>query len=461
MIFQDTIAAIGTPVGESGIGIIRMSGKKSFSIARRIFQPPPGKNVDWKASFKVHYGWIVDPETKELVDEVLLTLMPAPKSYTREDIVEINCHGGPLPLRKTLELTLRLGARLAEPGEFTKRAFLNGRIDLAQAESVLNIVQAKTEKGLGIALSQLKGALSKKINSLKEKMVDFLSSLEAEIEFGEEDIELSPRKEKESHLKRILAQIDLLLKTAEEGRVYKEGLKAAIIGKPNVGKSTLLNVLLQRERAIVSHTPGTTRDTLEEMINIKGFPLWLIDTAGLRKAKDEMEEEAVRRAHTKLEEADIILLVVDGSIPLEEEDISIFRRVEKEKTLLVINKIDLPQKVNRERIKSFFANRKQVEISATKETNLEKLKRKIADFVLKETALSSPDYFILSIRQEQALQQARESVKRALLGARRKFSEELIAFDLREGIDRLGEITGEVVAEDILDRVFSRFCIGK
>lgn len=461
MMSEDTITAVATAIGESGIGIVRMSGKESFLIARKIFQPPSGKKVNWKTSFKTHYGWIIDPQTKELIDEVLLTLMPAPKSYTREDVAEINCHGGPIPLRKTLRLTLKLGARLAEAGEFTKRAFLNGRIDLAQAESVLEVVQAKTEKSLEIALAQLKGGLSKKINTLKKKMVDSLSYLEAEIEFEEEDIKHLSRKDKETRLEGILLEIDLLLKTARGGKVYKEGLKAVIAGRPNVGKSSLLNTLLQRERAIVSHIPGTTRDTIEEMINIKGFPLWIIDTAGLREVEGEVEEEAVRRTHAKLEEANIILLMVDGSSPLKEEDVLIFERIKKEKTQVVVNKIDLPQKINKERIKSFFPGQEVLEISATEEINLEKLKERIAEFALKEATLSPDGFFILTIRQEQALEQARQNVERALLGAKEKLWPELIAFDLREGINRLGEITGEVATDDILDQIFSHFCIGK
>ena len=350
---------------------------------------------------------------------------------------------------------------MAEAGEFTKRAFLNGRIDLAQAESVLEVVQAKTEKSLEIALNQLKGGLSEKINTLKKKMVDFLSCLEAEIEFGEEDIEHLSRKDEESRLKDILVQIALLLKTARRGRVYKDGLKAVIVGRPNVGKSSLLNTLLQRERAIVSHIPGTTRDTIEEMINIKGFPLWIIDTAGLREVEGKIEEEAVRRTHAKLEEANIILLMVDGSLPLEKEDISILERMKKEKTLLIVNKIDLSQRINKGRVNSFFPGQEVVEISATQEINLEKLKERIAEFALKEAVVSSSDSLILSIRQEQALEQAKQNIERALLGTRGKLSEELIAFDLREAIDRLGEITGEIVADDILDQIFSHFCIGK
>lgn len=461
MILEDTIAAIATPVGESGIGIVRMSGKRSFPIAKKIFQPPKGRKINWTSSFKTHHGWIFDPKTKKIVDEVLLTLMRAPKSYTREDIVEINCHGGPLPLRKTLQLTLRLGARLAQPGEFTKRAFLNGRIDLAQAESVLDIVQAKTEKSLEMALGQLGGKLSKKIDLLKRKIADFLSYLEAEIDFPDENIESLSRKNKENHLKEILTKINSLLEVGKMGKIYREGLKAAIVGKPNVGKSSLLNTLLQRERAIVSYSPGTTRDTIEEMINIKGFPLWIIDTAGLREVKDMVEKEALRRTHSQLEEANIILLMVDGSFPLNGKDASIFKGIEAKKTLVIINKIDLPQRLDKEKISSFFPEQKIIEISATKEINLEKLKEEIADFALKEATFSSSNSFILNIRQEEALEKAKQNIKRALEGTKQKLSEELIAFEVREGINKLGEITGKIVTDDILERIFSHFCIGK
>jgi tRNA modification GTPase len=461
MSLEDTVAALSTPVGESGIGIVRMSGGRSFPIAKKIFRPPRGNKIDWTCSFRIHYGWIVDPETGKPVDEVLLTLMQAPKTYTREDIVEINCHGGPIPLRKTLELTLKFGARLAEPGEFTKRAFLKGRIDLSQAESVLDIVQAKTEKDLEIAVHHLKGDLSGKINGIKKKMVDLLSCLEAEIDFGYEDIVPLSSQEIEDQLKQILRMINSLLEIGKTSRIYREGLRAVIIGKPNVGKSSLLNTLLQKDRAIVSRSPGTTRDTIEEMIIVKGFPLWIIDTAGLREVKRQVEKEAVRRTQGKIEEANIILLMVDGSGTLGQEDESIFRAIEKKKTLVVINKVDLPQKVDKERIRYFFPDVRMVEISATQEINLAQLKEEIANFALKETTFSTSNSLIITLRQQCALELTSQNVNRALDGLRNKFSEELIAFDLKEGISRLGEITGEVVADEILDEIFSHFCIGK
>ena len=457
---EDTIAAISTPVGYSGIGIVRISGKKSFSIAKKIFHPVKSK-INWSSSsFKMFYGWIINPENKQRIDEVLLSLMRAPRTYTREDIVEINCHGGPLPLRKTLELVLRYGARLARPGEFTERAFLKGRIDLLQAESVLNIIQAKTDKALEIALNQLRGGLSRKIYSLKDKMVDLLSLIETEINFPEEDIDFPSIKDKEKKFEEILRIITSLRKMGKEGRIYQEGVKVVIVGKPNVGKSTLLNTLLQQERAIVTPIPGTTRDTIEEMININGFPLTLIDTAGLRKVKNKIEIEGVKRTYSKIKEADIILLIIEGSSPLTKEDITLLQEVKREKTLLVINKIDLPQKLEKKELESFFPEKKIIEISAIKEINIERLKQKIAKFV-NEEVISSSNGIVISIKEEEILKKVEKNIERAFKTLKERLPLELVAFDLKEGINKIGEITGEVTTEDILGQIFSQFCIGK
>ncbi len=460
MNFQDTIVAISTLVGYSGIGIVRISGKKSFSIAKKIFHPVKNK-VDWASSFKMYYGWILDPENEQKIDEVLLSLMRAPRTYTREDIVEINCHGGPLPLRKILELVLKHGARLAEPGEFTKRAFLKGRIDLLQAESVLNVIQAKTEKALKIALNQLEGGLSQKIYSLKEKIVNFLSLIEAELNFPEEDISFLTEKEKRERFEEILRMVTSLLKMGREGRIYQEGVKAAIVGKPNVGKSTLFNTLLQEERAIVTPIPGTTRDTIEEMVNIDGFPLRIIDPAGLRKVRSRIEIEGVKRTHLKIKEADLILFMIEGSSPLNQKDIAILKKIKKEKTLLVINKIDLPQKLEKKKVEYFFPEKKIVEISATREINIEKLKQKIAEFVNKEVVSSPLDLIAISLREEEILRGVKKNIDRAFKSLKEELPLELVAFDLREGVRRIGEITGEVSTEDILEQIFSQFCIGK
>jgi len=465
---NDTIVAISTPIGESGIGIVRMSGGNSFPIAKKIFIPSKKTKIDWSSSFKIHYGWIVDPESGERIDEVLLTLMRTPRTYTKEDIVEINCHGGLVALRKTLEICMNLGARLAEPGEFTKRAFLNGRIDLAQAESVLDIVQAKTEKSLQLAIKGLKGELSGRILSLKKKIIELLSFLEAEINFSQEDIEFLSREDKEKYLNSIFSSINSLLEAYKTGMIYREGVRAVIVGKTNVGKSSLFNALVQRERAIVTHIPGTTRDTIEEVINVNGFPLRLIDTAGLREVKDLVEKEGVKRAYSTIEEADIVLLMLDGSTLLNKEDKMILNKVEyllsngiKKKNLLVlINKVDLPLRIDKEKVKSFFPKESLIEISATKGTNLEKLKQQISQLILKKVSPSS-DSLLINIRQRDALRLAKESISRAIEGLRQGLSEEFLSIDVREGLEHLKEITGEVIGDEILDNIFSNFCIGK
>jgi len=458
---NDTIIAISTPIGQSGIGIIRISGKDSFRIAQKIFRPSKNTSLNWNLSFKIYYGWIVDPGTGEKIDEVLLTLMKAPQTYTREDIVEINCHGGLVPLRKTLELGIKMGARLAQPGEFTRRAFINGRIDLIQAESVLDIVQAKTEKGLQIALNQLEGKLSEKISSLRDKMVDLLSYLEAEIEFPEENINSFSPQEKKNRIKQILSSINSLLELAQSGRIYREGIKVAIAGRINAGKSSLLNALVQRERAIVSQMPGTTRDTIEEMINLKGFPLYLIDTAGLGTSTNRVEEEGIKRAYSCIEQADIVLLMVDGSIPLTKEDEQILSNIKKPNLLLLISKRDLPLRLDLKRLRSLFPGQLCLEISALTGYNLEKLKKKIAWLILKRVIPVTSDSLTINVRQKNILGKAKIYLLRAKQALRKGLSEDFIAYDLKQAINSLGEITGESVNEEVLERIFANFCIGK
>jgi len=462
MTLEDTIVAISTPVGEAGIGIVRMSGERAFFIAKKIFLPSRTTRICWSSSFKIYYGWIVDPETGERIDEVLLSLMRAPRTYTRQDIVEINCHGGAVVLRKTLELCLKLGARLAEPGEFTKRAFLNGRIDLSQAESVLEIVQAKTEKSLQLALRSLEGRLLNHILSLRDEVVNILSSLEAEIDFCEEEIEIISREEKKRCLDELLQKVEYLLERAKTSGVFREGVKVVIAGKTNVGKSSLLNTLLERERAIVSEIPGTTRDTIEEIINIKGFPVKIVDTAGLETAKDPLGKEGVKRTHGSLQQADLVLLMVDGSSPLRKEDREVFALVKdlKKKFLPVINKIDLPQKIEKNELKNIFPHLPLMEISATRGDNLDRLKNEIANLILREISLNSED-FMINLRQKNCLEKAKECISKAKEGLESGLSEEFLALELREGIRYLDEITGRNLGDEVLERIFSNFCIGK
>ncbi len=458
---EDTIIAPATPIGQSGIGIVRMSGRKSFSIAKKIFRSSNGSRVNWSSTFRTHHGWIVDPENKETVDEVLLTIMRSPKTYTREDIVEINCHGGSIPLRGTLELGLKLGARLAKPGEFTRRAFLNGRIDLAQAESVLDVVQAKTDEGLMIAVNGLKGRFSQEIYSLKKEIVDFLSCLEAEIEFPDEEIDPPSRTAKKKQLSRILAKLDFLIEMGETARIYREGVKAVIIGRSNVGKSSLLNALLDRERAIVSCIPGTTRDTIEEIVNMKGFPLCIIDTAGLGKLRNVLDREGIKRTHSSMNQADIIFLMVDGSLPLAEEDERIFQKTKGKNRLILVNKIDLPQRIDREKMKTLLPKDVIIEISATRGTNLEKLKQVTSELILREIVPSPSSPLLINVRQKSVLEQVKKSLLRAVEATREGMPEEMLVVDLKEGLNSLGDITGETTGEDILDHIFSNFCIGK
>jgi len=465
MNLEDTIVAISTPIGESGIGIVRMSGREAFPIAKKIFIPSSNNKISWSSSFKIYYGWIVDPDTKEKIDEVLLSLMKAPRTYTRQDIVEINCHGGATVLREVLNLCLRLGARLAEPGEFTKRAFLNGRIDLSQAESVLDIVQAKTEESLKLAVKTLNGSLAKCISSLRENMIDLLSSIEAEIDFSEEEIEITPREEKKRKLKVLLEKINALLEREKTAQLYREGIKVVIAGKTNVGKSSLLNALLERERAIVSYLPGTTRDTIEEVINIKGFPIKIVDTAGLKGAKNIIEEEGIKRTYHSLREADLVLFMIDGSSAIEKEDKHVFKTIEKlkKKTLLIINKIDLPQVVDKNKLKNIFpcSNLSNlIEISATKGTNLDKLKNEIANIILKQVNVTPGD-FMINLRQKICLENAKKCIIRTIDGLNRGLSEEFLALELRESINHLDELTGKTLGEEVLNRIFSNFCIGK
>ncbi len=457
---EETIAAISTPFGESGIGIVRMSGPMAESIVRGLFKAKRDQSLFISHHF--HYGEIIDPRDGHPVDEVLVVLMRGPKTYTREDIVEINCHGGYLVLQKVLELVLAQGARMAQPGEFTKRAFLNGRIDLTRAEAVIDLIKAKTMEGIDIANQQLKGSLYKEMTALKESLIEHLSLIEAHIDFPEEEMETIPQAEMRQNLHNSIQKLEEWISTYEEGRVFREGITCAITGKTNVGKSSLLNVLLRQERAIVTPIPGTTRDVIEEVLNIHGIPVRLMDTAGLRKAKDFIEQEGVRRAKERVADADLILLILDGSRELDEDDLEIILEIKEKKKVVIINKKDLPLKLSLEEIKKRFPEDPLVSISALKNEGVEDLKKAIYSSLIHRDIRVSPEHLIVAnIRHKMLLTQIKENLSNALKDLEEGTSLEFIAFEIRSALDALGEMVGETTTEEVLHRIFNQFCIGK
>ncbi len=457
---EETIAAISTPFGESGIGIVRMSGSMAEPIARKLFKPK--RDQFSFVSHQFHHGEIIDPQSGKPVDEVLIVLMKSPRTYTREDIVEIHCHGGYLILQRVLELVLKEGARMAQPGEFTKRAFLNGRIDLTQAEAVIDLIKAKTETSLEIANQQLRGWLYSEMTDLKARLIENLALIEAHIDFPEEEIEPIAFGEVKRGLERMNHQLEEWISSYEEGRIFREGISCAIVGKTNVGKSSLLNVLLKEERAIVTPIPGTTRDVIEEILNIYGIPIRLMDTAGLRKPADFIEQEGVRRARERVADSDFILLMLDGSRELDPDDLEIFREVNGKKRVVIINKNDLPQRISFEEVKNRFQNDPIVLISALRNEGIDDLKKTIYDSLVQRDIRTTPEHLIVAnIRHKTVLTQVRDNLSNATKGLEEGTSLEFIAFEIRSALDALGELVGETASEEVLNRIFEQFCIGK
>ncbi|HIC95412.1 TPA: tRNA uridine-5-carboxymethylaminomethyl(34) synthesis GTPase MnmE, partial [Candidatus Bipolaricaulota bacterium] len=442
---EDTIAAISTPLGEGGIGIVRLSGPEAVEIADGLFRSPRGLKLKEVPSHTIHYGFIVDPESGKSVDEVLVSVMHAPRTYTREDVVEINCHGGIVPLRRVLELVLSRGARMAEPGEFTKRAFLNGRIAIDQAEAILDIIRAKTELGLELALERLEGRFSRPIKELRAKLLDLLAGIEVGIDFPDYEEEALPRERLLTGLREALQKVDHLLEHGRDGKLIREGLTVAIIGRPNVGKSTLLNSLLRENRAIVTPIPGTTRDRLEEWVELDGLPFKLIDTAGVREARDEVERLGVERALEAVEGADLVLLVLDLGEPLTPEDRVIARRLREKRTILVLNKLDLGQSFTAEEAAQALEVEPEavVEISAARGDGLEELKKRLIELVWEGQLEPREGLFLLNIRERDLLQRTQEVLKRTLADVEARVTLDLLAVDLEEVLEVLGELTGE------------------
>lgn len=458
--FEDTIAAISTPLGEGGIGIVRLSGPAAVEIAGKIFRARRGEWTD-AAGNSLIYGHIYDFDGA-VVDEVLLGYMKAPHTYTREDVVEINCHGGPLPLKKVLELVLAAGARLANPGEFSMRAFLNGRMDLAQAESVIDIIRAKTEGGLRLAAGQLKGDLSKKIFNLQDKLLGLLAQVEANIDFPDEDLEEKTMEEISLSSGEIIGDLKELIRGAEAGKIYREGISTIIIGRPNVGKSSLLNALLRENRAIVTDIPGTTRDIIEEIINIGGIPLKIIDTAGLHETENIIEKIGIERTKENIEKAGLVLLVLDASNELTEEDLAIIESVGDKKAVFLINKADIEEKkIDPDQVAARASGRPVLWVSAKKGTGLEQLEKIIYEMVMEGQIANNDTVLVTSVRHKQALEKAAAHLEDARSGITGGVPVDIIAIDIRAAWEALGEITGSTVTEDLLDRIFADFCIGK
>lgn len=458
---MSTIAAISTAPAIGGIGIVRMSGKDCFEVLEKIFKPKNPETIENIAGYRIKYGTIVNPETNRVVDEVLVSYFKCPKSYTAENMCEINSHGGIVVLREILELCLKNGAELAKPGEFTERAFLNGRIDLTQAEAIIDIINAKSTREAQESANQLEGYLSRKINEIREKIMDIMVNIEANIDYPEYDVVEVSNKNAENKLKEIENELIKLSKTFENGKILKEGVKIAIIGSPNAGKSSLLNSMLKEERAIVTDIAGTTRDIIEEQISIEGIPFKVIDTAGIRDAKDKIEQIGIEKSKKAANEADVILAVFDSSVPLNDEDREILNLLKHKKSIIVLNKTDLKQIVNNECKEIQDVNTEVINISLKNNEGLEKIYESLVKmFNLNQINLDN-ELTITNIRHQELINKAIESTRMALNDLNNSMPIDIISINIKEILEHLGEITGDNVSEDIIKSIFAKFCLGK
>ncbi|MDF2503230.1 MAG: tRNA modification GTPase TrmE [Clostridium sp.] len=455
----DTIAAIATALGEGGISIIRISGKNSVNIVDSIFVPKSGDSILNIKPYTMRYGNIVESGTKDNIDEVIISFMKGPRSFTAENVIEINCHGGIFSTKRILEEVLKAGARMAEPGEFTKRAFLNGRIDLSQAEAVMDIITAKTDASMKAAVMQSEGRISKEINTLREELLELIAHIEATVDYPEDDLEELTSENTGKKLKIILYKIQLLINSADEGKILRDGLSTAIVGKPNVGKSSLLNALLEEKRAIVTEIEGTTRDVIEEYINVSGIPIKLIDTAGIRQTEDVVEKIGVEKSKKKIDEADLVIFILDSSRNLDEKDLDIIRYIKNKKYIILLNKIDLPKKINREDLKG-LDSKYIIDISAKNGFGIDRLKKLVKELFF-NGEIKSEDLIITNTRHKAALIKAKSNCEEAINALKNTSAIDLASIDIRNAWYDLGYITGDTMEEDLIEKIFKNFCLGK
>lgn len=461
MFLDDTIAAIATAPGIGGIGIIRVSGPEACDVVNRIFHSQQSVPLGERQTRTIHYGHIVHPKTGKTLDEVIVVLMKGPHSYTAEDVVEIQCHGGFVSVREILKVLLSEGVRQAEEGEFTKRAFLNGRIDLTQAEAIIDIIDAKTEQSLEVAVNQLDGTLSKYIRALRDELIAMIAHLEVTIDYPEEDIEEVSAQEVRTGLEPILEKMDTLLATAQRGKLLRDGVMVSIIGRPNAGKSSLMNALLREDRAIVTNIPGTTRDSIEEFLTIQGIPVRLIDTAGIRETEDIVESMGVEKARQYLDKADVVVLVIDGSKPLEPEEQELLQLITNRPSIIFLNKADQTQYITKEEIEALGTFTEIVTISAAQGEGMEEMAKVITSLVQGGSVQASHEAMLSNVRHITLMEQAKVSLDQSILAIDSGMPIDLIVTDIRAAWELLGDITGESLRESMVDELFKRFCLGK
>ncbi|ATN59158.1 TPA: tRNA uridine-5-carboxymethylaminomethyl(34) synthesis GTPase MnmE [Staphylococcus aureus] len=456
----DTITSISTPMGEGAIGIVRLSGPQAVEIADKLYK---GKHLlNDVPSHTINYGHIIDPESKEVVEEVMVSVLRAPKTFTREDIIEINCHGGILTINRVLELTMTYGARMAEPGEFTKRAFLNGRIDLSQAEAVMDFIRSKTDRASKVAMNQIEGRLSDLIKKQRQSILEILAQVEVNIDYPEyDDVEDATTEFLLEQSKEIKQEINRLLDTGAQGKIMREGLSTVIVGKPNVGKSSMLNNLIQDNKAIVTEVAGTTRDVLEEYVNVRGVPLRLVDTAGIRETEDIIEKIGVERSRKALSQADLILFVLNNNEALTQEDYTLYEVVKNEDVIVIVNKMDLEQNIDINEVKDMIGDTPLIQTSMLKQEGIDELEIQIRDLFFGGEVQNQDMTYVSNSRHISLLKQARQTIQDAIDAAESGVPMDMVQIDLTRTWEILGEIIGETASDELIDQLFSQFCLGK